>query len=140
MPRADVGNESTSTSGGKKGEFKVKFDHIADEVMRPKSADSPFRDSLRVVFGLVGAESETVSLGVTIEDPIDDLWGFMPDPEKAPVHDEYALRQFVEANVIREPIDVYVNGFIRSRLAPEGEHTFERIIGIWRYSNNEGAP
>jgi hypothetical protein len=139
MPRADVGTESTSTSGGKKGEFRVRFKEIAEKTMKPKDPDSPFKESLRVVYAIEGAGDDAVSLGVTIEDPADDLWGFVSvSPDQAPANNEAALRQFIEANAVREVFDVYVNGFIRSRLAPEGTHTFERILGMWTYSTDGG--
>ena len=138
MPRADIGTESTSMSGGKKGEFKVRFKDIAEKTMQPKSPDSPFKESLRVEFGIEGAGDDAVSLGVQIEDPADDLWGFVDDPGAAPTDNETALRKFIEQHVIRDPVDVYVNQFIRSRLAPEGTHTFERLLGIWTYSNDSG--
>lgn len=118
----------------RKGEFVVQYQGIAEETMKPKSPDSPFKESLRVVFGIKGEGEETVSLGIAIEDPADDLWGFVPDPDAAPANDEAALRRFVEANMVKEPVTVYVSGFVQSRVATEGTHTFERIIRIYQYT------
>lgn len=138
MPRADVGTEQTSMSGErKKGEFKVKYTDIAEKTMKPKSPDSQFRESLRVTFDIVGKEDDTVSLGVVVEEPANDLRGFVGNPTAAPKDSETALRQFIETNIVREPVEVYVNGFIRSRLALEGTHVFEKIIAIYPYDKGQ---
>jgi len=134
-PRADVRQpgEGGGTFVDRKGEFVVQYQGIAEETMKPKSPDSPFKESLRVTFGIKG-DNDAVSLGVAIEDPADDLWGFVPDPDAAPANDASALRAFIEANVVKEPVEVYVSGFIQSRVATEGAHTFERIIRIYQYT------
>ena len=133
-PRADVREEGEGGSyQDHKGEFVVEFKDIAEKTMKPKDSDSPFKESLRVTFTIKGAE-DTVSLGVSIEDPAADLLGFVPDPTEAPVNNEVALRQFIETNAYREPLTVYVGGFIRSRLALEGIHTFTRITNIIQYN------
>jgi len=122
----------------RKGNFTVRYREIAEETMKPRSPDSPFRESLRVVFGIEGEGDQTVSLSVTIEDPADDLWGFVTvNPDNAPAGNEAALRAFIEANVVRDPVQVYVSGFIQSRQAQAGAHVFERIL--WVYQYNRGS-
>jgi hypothetical protein len=124
----------------RKGTFAVKFVEIAEEVMRPKSAASTFKDSLRLSFQVEGTQ-ETVSLAVQIADPADDLWGFVPNPDAAPKGNEAALRAFLEQNVNRGVLDVYVSGFIKDRVAPEGTHTFVRIVRIFPYTRDrDGKP
>jgi len=138
-PQADVrapGEGGSYTEH--KGNYQVTYKGIADEVMRPKSPDSPFRDSLRVIFDIDG-DTDTVSLSVTLEDPAPDLLGFVDNPEAAPVG-EQALRKFIDDNIIRDPIMVYVSGFIQSRIAEAGEHTFIKIIHIYQYTNKRGDP
>jgi len=141
-PRANV--RDPGEGGGefvdRKGDFVVRYEEIAAETMKPKSPDSPFKESLRVVFGIEGENDQTVSLSVQIENPADDLWGFVPDHEAAPKDDELALRRFIEANVIKEPTTVYVSGFVQSRVALEGAHIFERIIRVYQYARKrDGA-
>ena len=117
-PTADVrGPGEGGTFTDLKGNFMVHYQEIAQDTMKPKSPDSPFRESLRVVFTIQGKD-ETVNLGVAIESPSDGLLGFVPDPSAAPVNDEAALRKFIETNITYEPVEVYVSGFIRSRVAP----------------------
>jgi len=134
-PTADV---QESGEGGSfqelQGQFVVRYQDIAENTMKPKSPDSPFTESLRVAYGIEGNTEQTVSLGVSIANPADDLLGFVPDPDAAPVDNEAALRQFIETNAYREPLTVYVKGFIRSRLALEGTHTFTRIANIIQYN------
>ena len=141
-PRANVSDPGEG--GGyvdRKGEFLVRYKEIAEETMKPKSPDSPFKESLRVAFGVEG-EDGTVSLSVQIEDPRDDLWGFVSDPDAAPMDDEAALRAFVEREIVKDPVTVYVSGFIQSRQAPVGPHVFERVIRIFRYqtTGRDGKP
>jgi len=135
-PIADV---KESGEGGtfvdRKGNFMVRYKEIAQETMKPKSPDSSFRESLRVVFSISGETDQTVSLSVTIEEPEPDLLGFIQEEAGTPpASNETALRQFIEANIIREPILVYVSGFIQSRQAPVGTHVFTRIIRIYQYN------
>lgn len=135
-PVADVRQPGEGGSyQDRKGNFTVTYKEIAAETMKPKSADSPFRESLRVVFTIEG--NQTISLSVTIEEPAPDLWGFVPDPESAPTN-EAQLRAFIEANIVRDPVDVYASGFIQSRIAPEGTHTFTKIVRIYQYTNKAG--
>ena len=133
-PVADVREEGEGGSfQDHKGEFVVEFRDIAEKTMKPKDADSPFKESLRVAFTIKGTE-DAVSLGVAIENPAADLLGFVPDPNEAPVNNEAALRQFIQGAAYREPLTVYVGGFIRSRLALEGTHTFTSITNIIQYN------
>ena len=133
-PRADVQEPGEGGSyQDHKGEFVVLYQDIAEETMKPKSPDSPFKESLRVAYNIKGTE-DTVSLGVSIESPAADLLGFVPDPNEAPVNNETALRQFIQGSAYREPLTVYVGGFIRSRLALEGTHTFTSIANVIQYN------
>jgi len=138
MPRADIGTEETRTGSGKKGEFKVKFLEVSEKIMTAKKPESNFPDSLRLLYEIVGTE-DTVSLSVPIEHPSRALLGFCEEPENAPAN-EKELRAYVSAFAIYDPIFVYVrDSFIRNRLAPEGEHIFTKLIGVWPYDNAEGT-
>jgi len=135
MPQASMGNEGDRRTG-KRGQFKVQFQEISEKVMRAKTADSNFPDSLRAVYKIVGSDG-TVSLSVPINDPASRLLGFCEEPENAPTN-EKELRAYISAFAIYDPIHVYVkNDFISSRLALEGEHTFVRITSIWPYQNKK---